>query len=236
MALAFDSSSSVYQGSTVTSQNLPHTCSGPNRILVASTRTYDGDGVSGVTYNGIAMSQVGSDQILGSDYVKAWILVAPATGSNNITATISPARRIEIYGISFTGALQTGQPDANNSATGTSTSATGAVTTIADNCWVVANTESNGATGTPASSTNCTVVQAITDRGGVGYGGPKTPAGSFTQAISWSVPGGWGFIQVSIAPAPNLQNVKTIDGLAKADVKMINGTNIGDIKSINGLE
>lgn len=202
MAIAYDASSSVYNSSASTSHTLSHTCTGSNRVLVVGTRTYDANAITGVTYNGVSMTEVGSNVALGSDAFRRWILVNPASGANDIVASLSSSRRIEIYAVSFTGAKQSAQPDASATATGSSTSATGSVTTVADNSWVVAFAESNGASGAWSSSTNCTVVQSITDRGAAGYGGPKTPAGSFTQAIAIASTGGWGFAQVSIAPAP----------------------------------
>lgn len=202
MAIAYDASSSVYNGTAATSHTLSHTCTGSNRVLVVGTRTYDANAITGVTYNGVSMTEVGTSVTLGSDAFRRWILVNPDSGANNIVASLSSSRRIEIYAISLTGAKQSAQPDASATATGSSTSATGSVTTVADNSWVVAFAESNGASGAWSSSTNCTVVQSITDRGAAGYGGPKTPAGSFTQAISVASTGGWGFAQVSVAPSP----------------------------------
>ncbi len=238
MAIAFDSSSSIYQGTATGSQNLSHTCSGSNRMLVVFTRTYDGDGVSGVTYNGVSMASAGASITIGSDVVKGWLLHAPATGTNNITATISPNRRIEIYAISLTGALQSSTPDATQRSTGTGTTAGGTVTTVSDNAWSIANTEANGASGTPTTGTNCTVVQAIADRGAIGYGGPKTPAGTFAQDIGWPGSGGWGFYQIAIAPSPAVgpANVKTWDGITQSTgIKQYFGVDLANVKSVNGI-
>ena len=202
MAIAYDNSSSVYNGTATTSQTLSHTTAGSDRILVVSTRTYDGNTITGVTYNGVAMSEVGTAQAFASntDRHRTWILVNPASGANNVVVSLSSALRIEVYAISFTGAAQTGQPDNNNQTNGNSSSATNSLTTVADNCWSVAAMEGNGA-GTFTDSTNVTLVQNIADRGCIGYGGPKTPAGSFTQAVAIGVAGQWTFKQISIAPS-----------------------------------
>ena len=235
MPLAFDASSSVYQASTVASQDLTHTCTGSDRVLVVFTRTYDGTGVTGVTYNGVSLTQNGGSQTLGSDSIRAWVLHAPASGANTITATISPNRRIEIYAVSLTGASQSSTADATAYATGSSTSATGSVTTVEDNAWVVANTGSNGASGLPASGTNCTATAGISGRGSAGYGGPRTPAGSFTQALTWSGAGSWSFFQIAIAPslASGPANLKSLDTNIKANIKSYNTNILSNIKSIN---
>lgn len=211
MAIAYDASSSVYNGTASTSHTLSHTCTGNNRVLVVSTRTYDANAVTGVTYNGVSMTEVGTNVALGSDGFRRWILVNPASGANNIVVSLGSSRRCEIQAVSLTGARQSSQPDASATATGSSTSATGSVTTVADNSWVVAFAHSNGASGAWSSSTNCTVVRSISDRCGCGYGGPRTPAGSFTQAIAVAGSGGWGFAQVSVAPAPTTDYTMAAD-------------------------
>ncbi len=206
MAIAYDASSSQYTGSSATSHTLSHTCTGSNRVLVVYTRTYDGDNITGVTYNGTSMTEVSTAQGFGSgtDKHRAWILVAPSSGANNIVVSLSGALRCEIYALSLTGANQAYQPDASSKTNGSSTSATNSVTTIADNSWVVYGMEGNGSTGFSAG-TNSTQVQYITNRGTIGYGGPKTPAGSFTQATTISGSGQWTFRQVAIQPAGGIE-------------------------------
>lgn len=237
MAIAYDASSSQYTGSSATSFTLSHTCTGSNLGLTVSTRTYDGNTITGVTYNASAMTEVGSAQAFasGTDRHRAWIKVGPSTGANNIVVSLSAGLRCEIYALSLTGVKQSGQPDASSSTNGSSTSATNSVTTIADNSWVVCGTEGNGATGFSAG-TNNTQVQYITDRGAIGYGGPKTPAGSFTQATAISGSGQWTFKQISWSPAPasGPANMKSYDGNVTANIKSMNGNLIANVKSFDG--
>lgn len=237
MAIAFDATSGIYQSSTVTSQDLSHTCTGTNRVLIVATRTYDGDGVSGVTYNGAAMTVV-STVVTGTDRLKTWRLINPSSGANVVTATISPARRIEIYAVSLTGADQTTQPDvAGTTNTGSSASATGSVTTSSDNAWSVAAVALNGASGTITSGTNCTAGATTTDRGGIGYGGPKTPAGSFTQALTIGGSGAWAFAQVAIRPSTAVgpTTVKTFDGVTQSSgIKTYFEATLAQTKSVIG--
>lgn len=204
MALAFDAVSTKHESGTVSSTDLSHTCTGANRALVVMTRAYDsGVSVTGVTYNGVALTQSGSGDTLSNDTMQRWFLVAPATGANNITVSITPAGRVDIGAISLTGAKQSGQPDAAGSTTGNSATATRSITTVADNSWAILAAFSNGASGAWSSGTNATVPVggAINDRVAIAYGGPKTPAGAFSQTINVAVSGGWGVEQMSISPA-----------------------------------
>lgn len=76
------------------SNTMSHTVgSGSNQALVVFAAAEDGSTFSatGVTYNGIAMTQHGSEVVvassLGSLAISAWVLVAPATGANDVVVT-----------------------------------------------------------------------------------------------------------------------------------------------------
>lgn len=211
MALALDSSSGSYFGTASSSHTLSHTCSGSRRVLVVWVHTYDSGTATGVTYNGVSMTEVGTAQAIGSDNLQAFRLIAPATGANNIVASLSASKRATIFGISLTGADQTTQPDSNNKASATSASATSTITTVADNAWGVMAYVPNGAGDASGSHTNWTQAQSIAGRGAMGYGGPKTPAGSFTQTIALSGSGQWGVIQVGIKPSTLVDYTITAD-------------------------
>jgi hypothetical protein len=203
MAIAFDSASSKYESGTVSSTSLSHTCSGANRFLVVGVRTYGGDYVSGVTYNGVAMTSVGvlTGGNLGTDRLRTYYLIAPASGTNNVVVSFSPDGRADVVALSLTGALQSSQPDASGSATGSSATATRSITTATDNAWSVMAVSMNGASGAFSTGTNWTFGSGVNDRSGIGYGGPKTPAGAFSQTANLGGAGGWGVYQVAVKPA-----------------------------------
>ena len=82
-------------GSAVTASTITvsHECSGSNRALIVGVSAGSAvSGVrripSGVTYNGISMTSVGSSTN-GGIAVSIWQLVAPATGANDIVATFA---------------------------------------------------------------------------------------------------------------------------------------------------
>ncbi len=201
MAIAYDnaSHSGFLNG---TSNNLSHTTSGSDRHLCvyvyASTNN-----ITGASYNGVSMTQVDNLLMTGGaagQYIYMYTLENPASGANNVTVTSSSGMGGYISAVSYTGAAQTGQPDASNKGGSSSTSSQSvSVTTTVDNCWLVGfaytgNTMSAG-TGTTLRGGSVAGILSAIDSNGV-----TTPAGSdsliVTQTASFA-----GMIVASIAPA-----------------------------------
>jgi hypothetical protein len=139
MAIAFDAHSRVI-GTSGSSATLSHTCSGVNRLLFAYIKLYNNgsavNGVTGVTYNSVAMSLIDNQTDAGPGNSYLYYLIAPATGANNIAVTCSGSNaEINIVGFSYTGCLQSGVPDASAKSNGASPR-TISLTTVADNCWL----------------------------------------------------------------------------------------------------
>lgn len=132
-----------------------------------------------------------------SERFYGYYLIAPATGSNNVVVSISSARDIRSLSVSYTGAKQSGQPDAsttnNNGVSGITTN----LTTIADNCWMISwDHSSSGAV--PAAGTGITSRNSLAACERIGdSNGAITPAGSYS--MQWTGATGNGVIQVSIA-------------------------------------
>lgn len=118
-----------------------HTCTGSNLILIAGFWAESSNTISGVTYNGVSMTQATlSGLTSGNNRVYLFYLVNPTTGANNIVATYANSGNLK-YGIaeSYTGAKQTGQPDAvANNVTNSATSLSNSPTTVAANSWIAA--------------------------------------------------------------------------------------------------
>lgn len=154
------------------------------------------------TVDGVTAGFIGKEHnsVDGAFYWgRLWAGMAPASGT--VTVVINGTAGT-IYGgsVSYTGAKQTGQPDA--SATGEATGSPFSVplTTIANNCWAVQLTAAdNGATGAGSGTTLRLQVLAnyfeMWDSNG-----PITPAGLTSLPITYTnhAPGA---VIASIAPA-----------------------------------
>ena len=118
------------------------------------------DDVTGATYNGVAMTLV--DKLTPGGINNRWsylfYLVAPATGSNNVVVSASGSHFLGFGAVSYTGASQTGVPDATNKQSGGAaiTTLTTSVTTIADNCWTVLLENSYSLDSLPFAGTGAT--------------------------------------------------------------------------------
>lgn len=210
MAIAFDAAS---QGtSSGTSTTYAHNCSGSDRILFQQAYSTTGDDVTGITYNGVSMTQIAKISKDGSsEKLYLYYLIAPATGSNNVVITRSGSGGF-LHGAtaSFTGALQSGVPDSSASAAQTvaATSQSISTTTVLDNCWLVGAwvCDNGGITGGSAT----------TVRGGdtgfdviVSGSAAVTPAGSSALAVSYSSTKAAGIV-ASFAPSVSAAPVNAL--------------------------
>jgi hypothetical protein len=206
MAIAFDATSGSGNITGTNTTSVAHTCTGTNRILYVGVQiTEAATTVTGITYNSVALTKIsGKDVPNGSRRVELWYLIAPATGANNIVVTLSgtPANWFSVGAISYTGAKQSGQPEAyaESSADAGYTNFSQAVTTLTDNAWLV-GVMCNGCaqlSGGPVSfNAGTTARQSLYNRVGAGFemfmldsNAAKTPAGSFSLGVTSDNTGG----------------------------------------------
>ena len=143
-AIAVDSNNSNSTPATTgTVTSYSHTCTGSNLYLIMAYNFNWGINAGDArTYAGTNMTnRVNSTTNLSNAIICD--LVNPATGANTLSLTIGSANtwatttKGHQSGISFTGAAQSGQPDATGTSTGSSTGSTLSITTVADNCMIV---------------------------------------------------------------------------------------------------
>jgi len=131
------------------------------------------------------MTKIDFQQNGADRFISLWFLAAPAAGANDIVATSSSSQILRCLGVSYTGAAQTGIPDAQGKSTSdiaAGSQISQAVTTVADNCWLVA-----GALmiNQPISAGANTTERVETSSGGLSANdsnADQSPAGSFSLA------------------------------------------------------
>ena len=187
--IAFDSASNSGYKTATNTATWSHTCTGSDRYLAVNVERLSTPGttVSSITYNGASLTQIGSASS-GTDVgrVEAWGLAAPASGANNIVVTLSAAVAWAGTAVSYTGVHQTSPTEGWNSATAVNVGAADAtvnITTVADNCWVIAACATDDASIT-ASQTSRNNVTGAAGSGADEDSGPKTPAGSVTMTYT----------------------------------------------------
>lgn len=141
MALAFDAAS---DGGEVigTSNTWAHTNAGDFLLVgvLHSGVNPAADTISSVTYNGVACTRLDTQSNHAANYIlDVWYLYGPATGTHNIVVTPSASTSTRPIAVSYSGAAQSGFPDAYPGFTSTTGNATKteSVTTVAANCWLV---------------------------------------------------------------------------------------------------
>jgi hypothetical protein len=189
MAIAFDATTAITTGTTAT-LTYSHTCTGSNGILWVGVSIRNTRSISSVTYNGVSMTQSGSSATSDGNLAFLFYLIGPKTGANTVSITQSVSDKIVSSSTSFTGVLQSGQPDATSTGSqAASTSYSQSVTTIADNCWAIMWGMATSALAITAGSN--TTVRAQPESfftGGfmIDTNSAKTPAGTDTMNVTSS--------------------------------------------------
>jgi hypothetical protein len=225
--IAFDTA--VYGGFDlgVPSKTYSHTCTGTELILVVMVWTsFGAKTVTGITYNGVALTEIGTDvdDATGNRHLAVWYLVGPATGAHNIVITLNTTGNVSAISASYTGASQTGQPDSTAAQPSTSTGdLITSTTTVANNSWTILMVGSLGGIASTGGTGTTVRFDEFNDLGLIyaDSNGPISPAGS--SALELTNASSQEYFGRIISISPSAGTVKTVNGLAKANVKTWNG-------------
>jgi hypothetical protein len=216
MAIAFDAFSEK-NDNNVSSSTLSHTTgSGSNRIMWVGVWDQNNDTITGVTYNGVPLTQavkVRRGTTGGSEYVYLYYLINPAVGTNNVVVSRSVSSNdLQFRVATYTGAAQTGQPTSTASANPDSASFAYATLTITqNNSWAVAFCMHGGNNDVNSSDPNFTRKGTLPRERY--FDSNKTIAvGSYTGTFNnGGEPGQkWGLVMASFAPAAEVASIDSI--------------------------
>lgn len=209
MAIALDATSGLQANGS--SGNLTHTCTGPNLVLVAFIiGDIAGDNLTGVTYNGVAMSFGAKSQFPADRWVYVYTLVNPSTGANSIATTgLTYSQK---GAISYTGCLQSSQPDSAASATvASSTTVTATTTVVTAGSWLSSLVYSAGASQVNGTGTIRGTQQS---GGGISMFDSNAGVGTGSQSITLTQSAGaYNYAVVSIKPAILLSGSSLMMGI-----------------------
>lgn len=221
MPIALDATSVATPISTGSSMTWSHTCSGSDRLLHVSVGARHSGGtnnvVSGVTYNGVALTLVRGDEAnFGTFATSVWRLVAPATGANDIVVTFTGSIDTsgQAVGVSLTGVHQT-TPDAGNNGFGDNTTATSvsvSVTTTADNAWIIDSSKIDHPDAPTPNGSQVSISSANHASSGyfsVSRLGPISPAGATSVGWTWTTSVSDAYSAAAYAPAPSTSGAVT---------------------------
>lgn len=201
MAIAFDAVT------TSSSTTFSHTVgAGSNRILWVGA-TLGTSTITGVTYNGVAMT-LSSSVASGSYTNYLFWLVAPASGAHNVVFTNSGGGFFQNWAASYTGASQTGVPEGTQQANQASSNTTGAVniTTTHNNCWMVGHgfEDTNGGGDLSQNGGNLALRTTNDFVACFDSNAALSPAGTYTGDIKASgTVGNIALVEATFMPVPS---------------------------------
>jgi hypothetical protein len=201
MAIAFDAAANG--SATSNTVTFSHTVGvAANRILfVGAFATGGPPVVTGVTYNGVVMTKIASNNPQANDELSLWYLLAPASGTHDVVIMASTGFFTKGVAASYSDSVQVGIPDALVKAIGSVAASTFGLplTTIADDCWVVAVGKTGASTiAAGAGSTSRTEIDSasasiiLADNNAT-----VTPPGIVNMAFTSGAADSWGLIMVS---------------------------------------
>jgi hypothetical protein len=144
MAIAFGAATDL-GNTSATSLTAAHNCgAGSDRFLAVAVIGDIGSGsddVTGVTYNGVAMTLAEkiSDVVIAR-FGYLYTLTNPASGTNNVVVSCTTPHFLAAGAVHWTGVKQTGQPEVQNktfSNEDVDVSLTTAITPLTANSWVI---------------------------------------------------------------------------------------------------
>lgn len=200
-AIAFENKTAA---STVNPTPLSFSCtsSGTDRIAFVSATSNGGFTVSSVTYNGVAMTQVGSKSDGPTQYL--YYIVNPPTGASTVTITTTGSA-VAGSCSTYSGVDQT-TPIDNSTTTGTvtTTSFSSTVTVNTNNSWTLATSRAASASAlTAGAGTTLRNQVEATFFGGGGIWDSNGPlsTGANTLTVTSASQQFGGAIMVSIKPS-----------------------------------
>jgi hypothetical protein len=172
--------------------------SASNRLLVAWVPESMSGEITGVSYNGTAMTKYDEWDTFYSGWETLWYLYAPDIGTHTVSITDSESIYDQVVVASYSGVKQSGFPDKVSSpVSGLGTSCSASVTPVAPGAWglMPANINRNFSSGTNFTKRGAS-------NGNPVYGDTNgTISGSTGMTVTQSSSNSYWCVMLSIAPA-----------------------------------
>jgi len=198
--------------STGTSYNVSYTASSNTNTGIVFTFLHSPPTITGVAYNGVAGTLVKNVPDGFGNGLTMWRVEAPASGTHNITVTLSATSYVEMVAVEYDGVDQTNMQDveADNSVSGSPASPlviTGTVVT--NDSWLVSVVR-NAEAATMTASTGVGAVRqsGVTTQQSVGDSNAGVSTGS--QSQTWTTGGGILSFGIMMGIKPYVEPVAAI--------------------------
>lgn len=195
MAIAFDNFTDN-GNTTASSVTFSYTVgSGSNRFLVVAVTIANAtDSVTGVTYNGVAMTQSLNYNPRPGIRAYLYTLVAPATGANNVVVSLSASENLDVWAASYTGVRQSSTVESTGTNNADSvTSITATLNPVTPGSWsavIGMNFDANSLGGTNNTPRDAASGYRYGDsNGSLGAAGAKTIENTSSAANRMAIAG-----------------------------------------------
>jgi hypothetical protein len=202
--IAFDNKTSANPLLNACSVTWSHAVNGSNPILFVMAEGQGNSGATSVTYDGVPLTQVGSNITGGnSDVSNIWYLINPPTGPHGIIINRVCAGNTWFSGVaaSYTGVNQSNPIDAVGVATGSSNVASKTIAANTDGDWglfmVLATASKTALTNSSELFNDFIDHTSVYDNSSVA---PITPAGNYTMEVGLSPATSWSALMVAFSP------------------------------------
>lgn len=185
---------------------------GAEGIGIAIVETVDANNITGVTWNGAAMTSAVSSQTGDYKNISIWYKTGIASGTYDVIATGGTTATVKMYLTAYRGADQSSPIGATNTGSGASSAPSVSITTQFASSTIISGSSSDGDPGAPdASQTNIAAQMFGNSHTGTGTReGPKS-IGADTQSWANSVTA-WGVATLELketqAPAPSARKLR----------------------------
>lgn len=201
MAIATNASSLTSSGGYSNSLTVSHTVAGSDRLLLVGIhcRTATAD-VTGVTYGGVAMTLVGTNENTSVVGMQWYRLIAPAVGTANVVVSLANYRLFSVVIYSLTGVDQTTPIEASDfsiaNLDGFGTSLSTNITTLSNNARIVTMVTTKDDASPFTAGGSATILQSGDDPdaslGSEALQILDVPtAGSTAYSITWTTSTNW---------------------------------------------
>ena len=160
--------------------------------------------VTGVTYDGEALTKIRSDEAVGNVRSEIWRLLDPPTGTANVVVTTTGALgETAVIAVTLNGVHQTTPEEANQGTSGSSSTPSISITTTTDGAWLL--TVSTAESTFSSNGADQTTLATLTDQSYENTRGSyeeKVSAGADTQSFNLGSGQPWSISSVAVKPAP----------------------------------
>lgn len=201
MAIAFNAKTQQKVASPNLTNTFSHTTPATNPILFGACSNENAGAVTSCLWN---TSETLIEVNAGQGTLHLFVKAAPtaSTAANMVFTRVGTANDFHCWALSYTGAKQSAQPDANTTNSGTGTSLTGTLTTVDDNCWSIMVGRGDNANMAPGTnSTERSTPDGYDAWAVFDTNAAKTPAGSQAMTFNAGTSSGCTLVMSSFSPA-----------------------------------